>query len=132
MSDNSHRLSLPVRTLIRFLLTIGLVWALATFLEDYVFISGGFIAYVIIGALLTLMNLLVRPVLNAVTLPLRLLATILALIIVNGLFLGITYWIAMRMDPSLVTFEILGGVGGWIVVMLILGIANWLMKIILK
>ena len=108
MSDNSHRLSLPVRTLIRFLLTIGLVWALATFLEDYVFISGGFIAYVIIGALLTLMNLLVRPVLNAVTLPLRLLATILALIIVNGLFLGITYWIAMRMDPSLVTFEILG------------------------
>lgn len=131
MSDSS-RISLPVRILLRFLLTIGLVWWMAAYLDQYVFISGGFVAYVIIGALLTLMNLLVRPVLNAVTFPLRLLATILALIIVNGVFLGITYRITMKMDPSLVTFEILGGIGGWIVVMLILGIANWLMKISLK
>ena len=124
--------SLPVQVLLRFLLTALLVWALSEYLSEYVFISGGFVAYMTIGALLTLMNLLVRPLLKLITLPLKLVATILAIILVNGVFLWITYQIVLLMDPNIAMFEILGGVGGWIVVALILGIANWLMKLVLK
>ncbi|MBI3331418.1 phage holin family protein [Candidatus Peregrinibacteria bacterium] len=126
------KLSLPVQILFRFLLTILLVWAMATFMDQYFFLSGGFGAVIIVSALLTLMNLFVRPILNAATLPLRFLATILAIILVNGVFLWLTYEIVLRMDPNLVTLEILGGLGGWIVVALTIGLANWIMKMIVK
>ena len=98
----------------------------------YFFLSGGLPAYVVVGALLTLMNVIVRPLLNLVTFPLKLLATILAIILVNGIFIWLTYQIVLLMDPNLVTLEIIGGLGGWIVVTLVIGIANWVMKFILK
>src|SRR3989338_6700450 len=126
---SSGKLSLPVQVLLRFLLTVALVWALSEYLTEYVFISGGFVAYIVIGALLTLMNIIVRPLLKLITLPLKLVATILAIILVNGVFLWITYQLILLMDPNIAMFEILGGIGGWIVVALILGIANWLVKL---
>ena len=125
-------MSLPIRILIRFILNVLLVWAMAMYLDDYFFLSGGLPAYVVVGALLTLMNVIVRPLLNLVTFPLKLLATILAIILVNGIFIWLTYQIVLLMDPNLVTLEIIGGLGGWIVVTLVIGIANWVMKFILK
>ena len=103
-----------------------------TFMDQYFFLSGGWTGIVVVSALLTLMNLIVRQILNAITLPLRFLATILAIILVNGVFLWLTYAITFRMDPDIVTLEILGGFGGWLVVALTLGIANWAMKMIVK
>ena len=129
---SSGKLSLPLQVLLRFLLTVALVWAMGEYLTEYVFISGGFVAYIVIGALLTLMNIIVRPLLKLITLPLKLVATILAIILVNGVFLWITYQLVLLMDPNIAMFEILGGIGGWIVVALILGIANWLMKLVLR
>ena len=125
-------MSLPIRILIRFIFNILLVWAMAMYLDDYFFLSGGLPAYVVVGALLTLMNVIVRPLLNLVTFPLKLLATILAIILVNGIFIWLTYQIVLLMDPNLVTLEIIGGLGGWIVVTLVIGIANWGVKFILK
>ncbi len=78
------------------------------------------------------MNLLVRPVLDLIVLPLKFFATIFAVILVNGLFLWLTVWIVGHMEASLVTLDILGGIGGWIVVMLTLGLAKWLMKASLR
>ncbi len=121
-----------IRLLLRFLLTIVLVWAMATYMDQYFFVTGGWIAYVIIAALITLMNLIVRPILELVTLPLKLLATIVAIIIVNGVFVWLTILIISYMEPTLVTAEIQGGIGGWIVVAIILGLAKWLMKVTLK
>ena len=123
---------LSLRILLRFVLTIILVWALSTYLDQYFFVTGGWKAYVIIAALLTLMNLLVRPVLDLIVLPLKFFATILAVILVNGLFLWLTVWIVDHMERTLVTLDILGGIGGWIVVMLVLGVAKWFMKVSLK
>jgi putative membrane protein len=125
-------MSLPLRLLLRFAGNAALVWAMATYLDQYLFVTGGIGAYVIIGALLTLLNALVRPILSLITLPLRLLATLLAIILVNGVFLWITDYIVLLMDPNLVTMEILGGIGGWIVVSSALGIGNYLMKLALK
>ena len=125
-------MSLPIRILIRFIFNILLVWAMAMYLDDYFFLSGGLPAYVVVGALLTLMNVIVRPLLNLVTFPLKLLATILAIILVNGIFIWLTYQIVLLMDPNLVTLEIIGGLGGWLVVTLVFGITYSVFKFILK
>lgn len=120
--------SLPLKLLLKFVLNIGIVWLLAAFFDEYFFVSGGFAAYVIIGALITLMNIFVRPILLLITAPLRLFATIIAIILVNGGFLYLTTIIADRMDPELVQFGILGGIGGWIVISIVFGFVNWVAK----
>jgi putative membrane protein len=118
-----------VHLLIRFALTTLLVWFLATSVDQYFFVTGGWTAYLIIGALITLMNMIVRPILQLLTMPLKLLANILALIIVNFVFLWLTVWIVGAMSPELVTLDIQGGIAGWILVALILGLAKSLMKL---
>ncbi|TSC59270.1 MAG: hypothetical protein Greene041662_594 [Candidatus Peregrinibacteria bacterium Greene0416_62] len=122
-------MSLPLRILLRLILTIILIWAMQKYLYSYVLVTGGLPAWIVIASLLTLMNLLVRPVLNVIALPLHFLAAILAFILVNGIFMGITVWITGHMEPDLVTMEI-RNIQGWIIVPIILGFANWVMKII--
>jgi putative membrane protein len=123
-------MSSPLRLFFRFILNIVLIWFLATYLDEYLAVSGGITAFIVIGALITLMNLIVRPILGLLTFPLKLFATILAIIIVNGGFLWITYQIVKLMEPQ-IGMQILGGIGGWIVLSLVLGVANWVMKEIL-
>ena len=123
---------LYLRIALRFFLTSVLVWAMATYMDQYFFVTGGWKAYVIIAALITLMNLFVTPLLNVIMFPLRLFATIVAIVLVNGIFLWLTVWTVDHMDRSLVTLDILGGLGGWIVVMFVLGLAKWLMSVSLK
>lgn len=133
MSDqSSFSSSAPVKLVIRFLLTIALVWLLSTFLDQYFYVSGGLSAFVVIASLLTLMNVIIRPLLHLIALPFKLFATIIAWIIVNGGFLWLTEQIAERMDPTIVRLDIEGGVAGWLLVALILGVANWVFKEILK
>ncbi|MDD4628072.1 MAG: phage holin family protein [Candidatus Peribacteraceae bacterium] len=132
MSDNSSSGSLPLRITIKAVLNIFLVWLMATYLDQYFQLTGGWRAIIIIAALITLLNLIVRPVLAIITIPLRLFATILAVIIVNGLFVWFTQMMVEKMDPAIVQLEIFGGLWGWIVVAVILGFANWLEKEMLK
>ncbi len=131
MAENS-RLSLPVRVLMLWVLTILLVYLLSTFLERTFFLSGGLYAYIIIGSLITLMNLIVRPVLAIITFPFKLFVGIIALIVVNGGILWLTEKIAEKMDPSLLTLQIDQGLGGWLLVAFIVGFANWIFKHILR
>lgn len=132
MSDSSSGVSAPLKLIIRLLLTIALVWGMSSLMERYFFVSGGIAAYIIVGSLLTLMNVLVRPLLHLISLPFKLFAVIIAIIIVNGGFLWLTMEIAEALDPDIVQLHIDGGVGGWILVALILGIANWVFREILK
>lgn len=117
---------------IRAILTIALVWAMATYLDQYFDLTGGWRSIIIVGALLTLLNLLVRPVLSLLTLPLKLFATILAVIVVNGVFVWLVQMLVAKMDPAVVRLEIFGGVWGWVVVAATIGFANWVMKEILR
>jgi len=123
---------MPLRIVAKFALNIGLVWVLATYLGDYFQMTGGLGAAVVTGSLLTLMNIIVRPILHILTLPFRLFATLIALIIVQAAFVQLTIMIAERMDPAVVTLTIGGGLFGWIVVAITLGVGNWLMKVVLK
>lgn len=130
MADSSG--SLPLKITIKAILNVALVWAMATYLDQYFALTGGWRAIIIVGALLTLLNLLVRPVLAVLLLPLKLFATILAVIVVNGLFVWLVHLIVLKMDPAIVGLEIFGGVWGWIVVAAAIGFANWLMKEIIR
>ncbi|PIR48919.1 hypothetical protein COU80_01925 [Candidatus Peregrinibacteria bacterium CG10_big_fil_rev_8_21_14_0_10_55_24] len=128
MSSEHSGPSWPLRVLIKALLNMGLVWLMATYLDQYFQLTGGIAAVIIVGALLTLMNIFVRPILEILTLPLKLFATILAVILVNGGFVWLTMEITQRMDPALVHLEIFGALWGWIVVATAFGAGNWLIK----
>ena len=125
-------MSPALRLLLRALLTITLVWAMTRWIPQYFTLTGGIFAIIAIGALLTLLNLFVRPLLAIITFPLKLFATLLAIIAVNGAFIWITHVATLRMDASLVTMTIGGGITGWVVVASLLGAANFLMKLVLK
>jgi uncharacterized membrane protein YvlD (DUF360 family) len=125
-------LSSPVRILLKAVLNVALVWAMTEYLGDYFLLTGGITAWIIVGSLVTLLNILVRPILALLTLPLKLFATILALIIVNGAFVQLVHMIILEMRPDIVTLEISGGLWGWTVIACTLGIANWIMKEILR
>jgi uncharacterized membrane protein YvlD (DUF360 family) len=126
MADRS--LSPATKIAIKAVINIILVWLLHRFLIDYFFITGGIIGFIIIGSLLTLMNLFLRPILAIITLPFKLLFTLLTTIVVNAFFLWIIYEITLRMDPNVVTLTISGGITGWLVISLLLGAVNWAMK----
>lgn len=125
-------MAFPLRIFLRYLVTVGVVAAMAAFLPQYVLITGDAVAFFVIGAVIFGLNLLARPILNLITLPLRLFLSIVALIIVNGAFV----WLLMKameyVDPSLARFEILEGWTGFAVVAVVLGVANWLMKNLLR
>ena len=124
-------MSQPLRLVLHFALTALAVWAMATFVGMYLSLSGGWKAIIVIASLLTLMDLLVRPILNIVLAPLKLVATLFALILLNGIFLWIAVHLAALMEPALVVFKI-HGLAGWIAISAILGVVHWIMKMILK
>lgn len=131
-SKVGKHISYPLRLLLKATLTILLVCALDRWMGDYVTVTGGWHGFLVIGSLLTLMNLIIRPVLNVLSIPLKLFATLLGIVLVNGIFLWITMLIADQFDASVVTMQVRGGIGGWIVLALALGIANWIMKLVLR
>lgn len=130
--DVLMQFSLPTRLTLHAILNILLVALLNRLLPDSFFVSGGAPAFVIVGALISLMNIVVRPVLNIIALPLKLFATIIAIILVNAIFLWMTLQLTMLMDPSLVTLDIGGGIGGWITASLALGFGNWVLHLLVK
>ena len=123
----SPALKLAIKALINVLLVAGL----DSLLPQYFSVFGGIPAYVIIGSLLTLLNMFLRPLLAIVTFPLHLIFTLFTTIAVNAFFLFVIYEISLKMDPNVVALAVTGGLMGWLLVSLILGVANWIMKHVL-
>jgi len=124
----SSSLSLPTKLALKALVNVLLIWGLDTYLPAYFSVVGGLAAYVIIGSLLTLLNMFLRPLLAIITFPFRLLFTLFTVIGVNAFFLFVIYEITLKMDPNIVVLAISGGFVGWLVVSIILGVSNWVMK----
>jgi len=127
-TQETSSLSLPMRILFSAILTVLLVWAMNALIPQYFAVSGGIAGFVIIGCLITLMNLIARPILHVLTFPLKLFATLLALILSNAAFVWLTVRIASQMDPSIVTLTVADGFVSWMVVAIVLGIANLFFK----
>ncbi len=124
MAD-SRSVSLPIKLIAQYALTILALWLLVRFLPQYLVIDGSWAALPTVAALLMLLNIFARPVLKILTFPLKLFMTIVAIILANGLFLWLLESIAERFDPQTAVVLVQGGWGGWIVIALLLGIANW-------
>ncbi len=120
-------MSLPARLLLRAIGNILLLWAMATYLTDYISIGEGWAAFIVIGSLLTLLNVLVRPLVDVITLPIRLLANLLAFLLVNGFFVWITQYFTESMNSPKIFFEP-ASFSGWIVVIVLVGLSNWILK----
>lgn len=127
-NNTHHALKLAIKSI----LNIVLVWTMSLYLNQYFSLSGGIVAAIIVGALITLLNIFFRPILAIILLPLKLFATIIAIIISNGAFIYVVHLATQRMDSSLVQLEIYGGPWGWIVVAVCFGLANWVMKEMFK
>lgn len=129
MSDTpSSSLSLPMRILFSSILTVLLVWAMDALMPQYFDVIGGWFAFVIVGCLVTLLNLIARPILHVLTFPLKLFATLLALILSNAAFVWLVVRITSQMDPSVVQLKIADGFVSWMAVAAVLGIANLFFK----
>jgi putative membrane protein len=121
----------PVKLVIKTALNVLLVYALDNYLPQYFTVFGGVRADIVIGILLTILNLFVRPILDLVSLPFKFISMLMTDIAVNALFLWLVYELTLKMNPNVLVMEITGGVTGWIVVSSVLGFFNWLVKIIL-
>lgn len=112
--------------LIRFAVTVLLIWAMTASLDQYFYVGGGWRAYITVAALVTLLNVLLRPLLNVILLPLKFFATFLAIIAANAFFVWIIREVALRFDPSVVTVDV-KGFTGWAIAGLAFGITNWIL-----
>lgn len=124
--------TLATRIIVRFILTFGLVYLLSIKVDQYFSLTGGLKGYLIVASLLTLMNLIARPFLHIIFAPVHFLFGIVGTIAANCAFLWLTMNIAARFDPTLVTLSIRGGLIGFLLIALILGVANWLMKVLVR
>lgn len=125
----SHAVSSPaVRLTVKTVANCSTVFLMHRYLPQYFTVFGGVPAYVIVGSLLTLLNLFLRPILSLLTFPLHLLFSLLTTIGVNAVFLGVVYIVAVRMDPNVVVLTVTGGLGGWLAVSTVLGVVNWILK----
>lgn len=113
----------------RFLLNVFLVWLLATQFPQYIVVAGGPQGFLIVGVLLTALNVLARPVLDLIAFPLKLLLSLIAILAVNVVFLWILVLLARLIDPALLQIH---GITGWILVALFLGAGNWIIKVLLR
>ncbi len=123
--------SLPLRLVLSTILNIVLVYLLTKVIPSQFDVTGGIQAMVVVGILVMFFNAILRPILSIVTLPLKLFANLIAIIIVNGGILYAVVQITKLMDPSLITLTIGGGFVGWIIASIVFGFLNWLLKHIL-
>lgn len=121
-------MSLPLRITLRLAAAIALVWAMSTYMSEYFVITGGYRAWILLGVVFAVLNLLVRPILTLLSFPLKLVMTLAAFIVANGLFLWIALKISESFDPALLTFRIEGGVVGWLLCILAIGLAHTILK----
>lgn len=120
------------RLLLRLALNALLIWAIATVFPQYLGIGGRWYAPFVIGAALGLANLVVHPLLDILIFPLRLVATLLAIMILNAAFLWITLRLMEHVDPLLAQLTVHGGVKGWVFIATALGVGNWLTAQVLR
>ena len=127
MSQSGHS-SLFFKTFLGLIVNSVLLYILQRYFPQYLSIQGGLKAVAIAAVFITLLNIFLRPVLAVITFPARMIATLLTLILVNLFFLWIVTKIIAKLDPTLVTFAVVGGFTGWFVVSSVIGFANWIIK----
>lgn len=102
-------MSFPSRILLRLLCNLLFLWTLTEYATGIFLLTGGLPAILMVGFLLTTIDLLVRPFLAFLTFPLRLFLSILNSLVLSGLSLGILVFLSREFPPEILTLAILGG-----------------------
>lgn len=120
------------RTILRLLLNVAFVWFLARSPGTIFLITGGLPALLILGFLLTAIDLLIRPFLSLLTLPLRLLLSILNTLVLSGLSLAVLVLIAGEFPPSVLTVTIAGGLRDLFLLIAVFGLRDAFLRFFVR
>lgn len=99
-------------------------------LPGFIF-EGGWMAPAIAGAVLTVLNMLVKPILKFLSFPLVFVSAGLFLIVINAGILYLTQYVVMVMDVEGVAM-IINDLLTYLLAAIIFGFANWLIHWFLK
>ena len=132
MSSAEHRTHTVIRILSRLAVNTALVFFFLRVLPDFFLLQGGIKAIILVSIILTVLNWIVVPILHILSLPIKLFAWIIGFFLVNMAALWLTVWFVMTLKVPGMSLAIGGGIIGWLALSLLLGVANWLVKAILK
>ena len=124
------RPSFASRILLKFVGNILLIYGLFLYIPTVFIIQNTVINMAVIAFVITVLNQFIRPILQILTLPLSLFASILSILIVNGIILQGTVMILQSLQLQSVTLAIGGGLFGWLVLTFIFGLGNWLLQLL--
>ena len=105
-----------MRLIVKILVIAAAVW-IVTALVPGVQVTEGIENYLIIAAIFTLVNVLVKPVLTLLSFPLLLLTLGLFLIVINAALFGLTAWLTDRLTVD--------GIGPAVIAALIISVVTW-------
>ena len=105
-----------MRVLLRLLITAVAVWV-ATRLVPGVHVTGGAGSYAVVAVVFALVNLLVKPIVNLLSLPFVLLTLGLFLLVVNAAMLGLTAALTDRLSVD--------GFGPAVLAALVISVVTW-------
>lgn len=109
-----------IRALIQVLAnSVGLLLA-AKLLPGFEWSGGGVLALLVAGAVIGLINLLVKPVVKILSCPLIILTLGLFYLVINGLMLLLADWLLDGLKIDGLGWAILGGI--------VMGLVNWLVR----
>jgi putative membrane protein len=133
MADKTEkRATAATKLSFRVFINVGIVWFLDAYFPEFFILQGGTQAIAIAGLILTFLNWIVVPLLHVLSLPIKMIAWMVAFLLVNAGALWLTVFLIESLDVSGVSLAIGGGAVGWVLVSVILGIGNWLVRAILK
>jgi uncharacterized membrane protein YvlD (DUF360 family) len=116
----------------RVFINVGIVWWLDRSFGDFFALDGGYQGIALVGLTFTALNMIVVPILNVISLPIKFFAWIIAFILVNAGAVWLTLWFIATLNVPGVSLAIEGGIIGWILVSVLFGVGNWLVRAVVK
>lgn len=126
------RANTTMRFAFRVFINVGVVIFLNSYFSSFFALSGGYQGIAIVALTFTVLNMLVVPILNVLSLPIKFIAWMIAFILVNAAAIWLTVWFVTSIGIMGVSLAIEGGIVGWIIVSVILGMGNWVVKAVVK
>ena len=120
-----------IRFLLIFLaLNTASVYFVSRLLDNFE-ITGGVMGYVLVGVIIGLLNLFVKPILKVLSLPFIFLTIGLFIIIINAAILWLAEFVVEFLGVGGITFTITG-IGTYVVAVISLGIVNYIFQKLIR
>src|SRR3989344_3045778 len=116
----------------RVFINVAIVLFLQNYFGTFFMLAGGYQSIAITALTFTFLNMLIVPVLHVLSLPIKMIAWIIAFILVNAAAVWLAVWFITALSISGVSLSIGGGILGWIFVSAIFGVGNWMVKAVVK